>query len=205
MTVTITTTYENGAVRMNTLVDAQTGEPLAASDLKAGKTYHFRADQVNRMPPSITEGRFYLMGDAGTNGPNIVQWEHWLTLSRVIVIGKTRAPKSINDAERAIHAFMERVRMADCDGCIVATSRHPDGRPYMAFNEYALIMELFTQNKDAYVLTTDPLCESHLVASRTETIDCLDPDGPRELYRYTWEDFRSQFDKKKISPDSIAA
>lgn len=191
--------------QVHTLVDAKTGEPVAASNLQEGATYHFRGDQVNHKHPSITEGRFYLMGDASTNGPNIVQWEHWLTLSRVIVIGKTRAPKGINDAEKAIHAFMERVRMADCDGVIVATSRNDEGKPYIAFNEYALIMELFTQNKDAYVLTTDPLCDPHQVSSRTETIDCLDPDGPRELYRYTWDDFRAQFDKNKISPDSIAA
>jgi len=173
-----------------TLRDTNTGEAVAASEMIAGRTYE---PVHNSTHPTITEGTFYLLGDASQNGPNLIQWEHWLTLSRVIVIGKTRAPKDINDAERSLHAYMERIRMTMCDGVIVALG--PDNK--MAYNEYALIMELFTQNRNAFVLTTTPLCEPHLVADRTETIDCLDPDGPQELYRFTWEDFRKQFDKKR--------
>lgn len=158
------------------------------------------ADRVRQVFQNDFGGLFYLTGNPGDNGAQLRQWDLWLTLAHIAISPRSAVPQSASIEARAVVGLMEKTRAGMCDGVIVITSnqRQPDASesgPYLSFADYNLILQLFSENKDIRIYTTEPLCAPDVEQERACKFDSLDPESPDTLYRFTWDDFRARFYK----------
>lgn len=140
------------------------------------------------------DGIYFLLG----NTKVIDRWEYWLALSRVLCVQKSILPQGATIDECAMISMVDIAKVKACKGMIVVVAEKSDNEPFLAFTDYNLVMQAFnSKGESGVVYTTVPLCPKEKVVERTVLLDCLDPEGPKELYEFTWQDFRDRFKKKK--------
>jgi hypothetical protein len=137
-----------------------------------------------------------LCGADGKKGTALLQWEHWLTLSGLLVIPQSVYPSSPSREEMGMLSFMRIQKVMKADALVVITQE--DGNA-VASEDMQLIIVALHAGKRVYTSTyigrhKGPDAEDAIFGEGN--IACplrsLDLTAPGYLFELTWEDLRSR-------------
>lgn len=137
-----------------------------------------------------------LCGYSGEKGNMLLQWEHWLTLSGLVVLPQSVHPVSPSGEEFGMLAFMRTQKVLKSDALIVVTKDGSDGKSISPEDMQLIIIALHAVKR---VYTTSyvgrhgsPDKDEPTFEQVMNPLRSLDLTAPKFLFELDWEDLRAR-------------
>lgn len=132
-----------------------------------------------------------LCGSEGPKGDSILHWEHWLTLSGLLVFPSALLPAEASAEEMGLLLFMQQKKILASDALIVVC----DDRGEINDDAMKMVIIALQAGKAVYtsVYCGGSVDSEHVMGgSIAQPLRCLDLDAPTHIYRLTWQDLQER-------------
>jgi hypothetical protein len=141
-----------------------------------------------------------LCGHEGAQGTNLLKWEHWLTLSGLLVLPQAVYPTQPSKEEQGMLAFMRTQRVLRADALIVVTNDNWQDTDYQGTidtEDMQLVVVALHAGKPVFTSSyvgrhRGPDAEEAVFSGKIAApLRCLDLTAPPYLFRLEWEDLQA--------------